>query len=131
MGICVAVVFVQAHDSRCPATAVHPADSADSVDDVYLALREDARYTLESNCGSCHLPGLSTSNDGALRVFNLSDQDWAAHMTPAQLQDAAGRLREAFGPGGPDGTPLDVPAEQRAAFDAYVAAELLRRNGCS
>ena len=53
---------------------------------------EPARDVLVSACGSCHRPGLPTSNKGALAVFNLHEPVWYKTMTNDQLRGMRRRI---------------------------------------
>lgn len=99
-----------------------------SGDAAHQALRDEARLILEEHCGSCHLPDYPTTIGAALAVFDLSQEEWAATMSEEQLHDASNRLGEDLAPGGPDGTPLNVPEADRTLFEQYVASELARRS---
>src|SRR6185503_13693170 len=77
----------QAAPSGSPAPkASQPASGAAS-NDV-----EMGRKILARHCGSCHTPGLPTSQTGALAIFSLADADWSAHMTPRQICASGRRL---------------------------------------
>jgi hypothetical protein len=54
---------------------------------------ESARDVLVSQCGSCHRPGLSTSNPRALAIFNLHEPIWYKTMTDDQIRQLVGRTR--------------------------------------
>lgn len=92
-------------------------------------LRERSRAILEASCGTCHLPELDTSLPAALAVFDLSERDWSARMSDAQLRDAESRLGADLAPGGVDGVPLAVQPDDRATFARYVERETRRRAG--
>ena len=83
---------------------------------------------VEEHCGSCHLPWMDTSLDAALHVFDLSEEDWTARMDERQLRDLVHRLSEDRAPGGTDGVALSVPGADQAHVEAYVEAELDRRD---
>jgi len=53
---------------------------------------EPARDVLVQSCGSCHRPGLATSNPRALAVFNLHDTVWYAAMTDDQVRELQRRI---------------------------------------
>ena len=91
-------------------------------------LRDQARLVLETHCGSCHLPGLTTSLAGALAVYDLSTVEWAASMSERQMRDAEARLASGLAPGGQDGTPIVVSSEEQAIVKAYFDGELARRH---
>ncbi|HEU4407718.1 MAG TPA: hypothetical protein VFS43_20810 [Polyangiaceae bacterium] len=92
-------------------------------------LRAVARETLGRNCGECHTGGSATALRGALAVFDLSEPDWSAAMSNAQLREAARRLREPFGPslGTSETRAISVSAEELARFDELVTLEAARR----
>ena len=56
---------------------------------------EPTREVLAQACGSCHRPGLSTSNPHALAVFNLQDPVWYGTMTDDQLRSLGRRIQAA------------------------------------
>jgi len=88
------------------------------------ALRDDSRLVLEHHCGQCHIRDYPTALPRALAVFDLREPDWSARMSDAQLKSAAWRLGE---PLPPDGKSNEVSADERARFQRYVDAELVRR----
>lgn len=55
-------------------------------------LREEARAALKRECGTCHIPELSTAMPAALAVYNLSADDWAASMNDKQLDKLSTRF---------------------------------------
>ena len=85
-------------------------------------LRDDARLVLEANCGQCHIRDYDTALPRALAVFDLSELEWSATMSDAQLSDAAGRVA---GRRGPDG-PLEISDEDVVRVQAFVDEELAR-----
>lgn len=87
-------------------------------------LRDDSRLILERSCGQCHIGDYPTALSRALAVFDLSEIEWSARMSEAQLRDAERRLA---GPLPPDGDPSDVTPEERALFGRFVDAEVVRR----
>jgi len=99
------------------------ADEARRVD-----LRDRSRLVLEAHCGTCHLPWLDTSLDGALNVFDLSQPEWAARMDERQRLDVVFRLTQDRAPGGDgDGTPMTVPETEQALVKAFLETEDTRR----
>jgi hypothetical protein len=101
-----------------------------AVDAERNRLRDRARIVLEENCGSCHLPGLPTSRDAALAVYDLSELEWAARMSERQLKDAESRLASDLAPSAGDGTPMTVTDADRLEFKRYVELEVAsRRSG--
>jgi hypothetical protein len=94
-----------------------------------VPLRESARETLEANCAECHTKGRSTALPRALRVFDLTETDWAQRMTEEQLREAARRLDQPNAPtrGEGESRKIDVSPEGRARFARFVDAELARR----
>lgn len=58
---------------------------------------EPARDVLVQACGSCHRPGLPTSNARALKVFNLHDPVWYGAMSDDQLRGLSRRIQGASG----------------------------------
>ncbi|MGZ3686818.1 MAG: hypothetical protein ACXWP5_12700 [Bdellovibrionota bacterium] len=59
-----------------------------------LSLREKARHVLQVHCGACHIPYTPTSQKNALRVFDLSAEDWSATMSERQLENALARMKD-------------------------------------
>jgi len=53
---------------------------------------EPARDVLVQSCGSCHRPGLPTTNPRALAIFNLHEPVWYATMTDEQLRELQRRI---------------------------------------
>jgi hypothetical protein len=78
--------------------------------------REPARYVLEARCGTCHRGDQPTAVQGALRVFDLTQADFAAGMSRRQLEDLVGRLR------GMGAEEVDL-----APVRDFVAAQVARR----
>jgi hypothetical protein len=72
------------------ASRAYPAPSSQS----FLALREEARQVLRIHCGACHMPFTPTSQERALRIFDLSIENWAGSMKESQLGDSLRRLEE-------------------------------------
>jgi hypothetical protein len=95
----------------------------------YVALRESARETLEANCADCHTKGRSTALARALRVFDLTETDFAARMTEEQLREANRRLNQPLAPTRGEGEARTILAspEAKAKLARFVEAELARR----
>ena len=93
-------------------------------DDAHRRARDDARLVLERYCGTCHISAYDTAVPGALAVYDLLDEEWAARATDLQLRDIVFRLGE---PLGPDAEALEVQPEERATVERYVDAEIARR----
>ena len=113
-------------DSRAAPSSPLPA--AGTID----TWRESARETLDANCAECHTQGLATALPRALRVFDLTERDWARHMSEAQLREADRRLSEPFAPtrGEGDVRPIQVSNEAKAQFARFIDAEVaLRQRG--
>jgi mono/diheme cytochrome c family protein len=91
----------------------------------YLDLRERARDVLSTHCGSCHTRGLKTAMPKALAIFELTLGDFAATMSPRQLESGKHRLASDLAE---DATPRNVPKADQQLFARFVAAELARRN---
>jgi mono/diheme cytochrome c family protein len=93
-----------------------PAPAAPPVDPMAVA-RDEARFVLEQQCGTCHRSDQPTANPRALAVFDLDEPDFARGLTDAQLASAMSRLagpRNTF-----DGQPI-APADRervRAYFE--------------
>ena len=60
--------------------------------DPRVARRDDARLVLERFCGECHIGTLPTAKPRAISVFDLSEMEWAARMSPLQWKSALDRL---------------------------------------
>jgi hypothetical protein len=87
-------------------------------------LREEARVVLEDSCGQCHVGTYQTALPRALAIFDLSEKDWSARMSKAQLESARWRLTQ---PLPPDGEENHVSLHDRELFSRFVDAELARR----
>lgn len=111
-----------------PVAPTPDAGAADTVDSPVM-LRESSRELLEVNCGECHTRGLPTALPRALAVYDLTESDWSANMTDAQLWEAARRLREPFGPtlGETEIHAIRATDVELARFDRFVAMETARR----
>ena len=52
----------------------------------FASLEQNAFQIITYHCGSCHTPGLKTSNPRALNVYDLSNgKKWWRKMTPSKL----------------------------------------------
>jgi mono/diheme cytochrome c family protein len=118
-----------ATDVPVPVTAPLPAAAVDpeSLD----TLRESAREVLDRNCGECHTSALPTALPRALAIYDLSQLDWSQRMTPGQLHDAEGRLKEPIAPslGEEEARTTSVSPEELERFHRYVEGEIARRQG--
>ena len=65
-------------------------------------------------CGACHDSTVSTENQRALAVYDLTEPRWPARMSDAQLPKLLTRLKSA-------------PAPDRKAVSDFIAAELKAR----
>ena len=81
----------------------------------WTTLRNEVRELIRPDCGSCHTSSLATAKPGAIRVFDLVKEDWAASMSAEQLQ---GFQRRASG---------SVDEEDVRKIDDFLGAELARR----
>ncbi len=81
----------------------------------WTTLRNEVRELIRPDCGSCHTSSLETAKPGAIRVFDLVKEDWAASMSAEQLQ---GFQRRASG---------SVDEEDVRKIDDFLGAELARR----
>jgi hypothetical protein len=80
--------------------------------------REDARAILESHCGLCHLPASEPEFEGlAIHIFDLTQKDWSATLSDAQLDEVVKKLVD-------DGAPDD----EVRALERFVADELKWRD---
>jgi hypothetical protein len=75
---------------------------------------EPAREVLVQYCGSCHRPGLPTTNSRALGVFNLHEPVWYRTMTDDQLRELRRRAGEM----------LRAKDDDRDTLVAFVDCEL-------
>ena len=119
-GLVVLTACRRGEDGRIDAGA-----TARSAAQVREGLRDDARLILEEHCGICHVHDSPSAVAGALRVFDLREPEWSARMSDVQLRSAAWRLGE---PLPPEGAPSTVSPEERARFERYVDAEIVRRS---
>ncbi len=81
----------------------------------WTALKNEVRELIRPDCGSCHTSSLATAKPGAIRVFDLVKEDWAASMSAEQLQ---GFQRRASG---------SVDEEDVRKIDDFLGTELARR----
>lgn len=120
--------------SKAPATDVPtpvplpvpvPAVDTESLD----TLRESAREVLDRNCGECHTSALPTALPRALAIYDLSQLDWSQRMTPVQLHDAEGRLKEPIAPalGDEEARTTRVSPDELERFHRYVEGEIRAR----
>lgn len=65
----------------------HAAQSADSVPSRALAV-------MKIHCGNCHLPKAVGSNQPALKIFDLSQEEWAVGLTEPQMSSALTRFKD-------------------------------------
>ena len=100
------------------------------------ASREKAREVLKIHCGACHLPSSPFVQQEALKIYDLSNLDWASTMLDRQLQDSVRRLKERVGMTSaelmyvvPKGAkiPNKPKADEIQALENYVSLELLER----
>jgi mono/diheme cytochrome c family protein len=118
-----------ATDVPAPVTTPLPVPAADT--ESLDTLRESAREVLDRNCGQCHTSTLPTALPRALAVYDLIQLDWSRRMTPAQLHDAEGRLKEPIAPalGEEEVRTTRVSPEELERFHRYVEGEIARRQG--
>ena len=86
--------------------------------------RDRARLVLEEHCGECHIGGSDTAITAALRVFDLTEPDFTARMSDAQLANALWRLGE---PLDEHARPRVVTTADRALVASFIALERARR----
>jgi hypothetical protein len=101
--------------------AILMAASAAQAGDDHARMRDQSRALVHRSCGECHDGGRSTAVPKALKVFDSREVEWTAHMSDSQLHKASGRLAGLK----PEARPS---AAEKAAFDAFVSAELARRH---
>jgi len=80
-------------------------------------LREPAREALKASCGRCHDHARPTARPGALRIFDLREQDWSARVTDLQMDHMVARL---------DG--FQMPPADQVAVRKFLDAERARRS---
>lgn len=92
-------------------------------------LRESSRALLLRECGECHNGELDSALPRALRIYDLSELEWARHMTPEQLHDAEHRLEQDAGPviGQAEIRPMSVTPQERQTFHEYVELVIANR----
>jgi hypothetical protein len=120
----VAVVLVLAACGHPPPERAPTEPSAPA--DPHALRRDAARVVLERACGSCHISTEPTALQAALAVYDLTELDWSARMTDAQLLDMVQRMDA---PLPPDGEPNGSTPEEREAVRVFVDAEIARRAG--
>ncbi|MGZ6163190.1 MAG: hypothetical protein ACXWLS_07670 [Myxococcaceae bacterium] len=81
-----------------------------------VALRDAAREALRPSCGRCHDSTLPTGRPAALRIFDLAESDWSAHVTLAQMDHMVARF-ESF----------KMPEADRIPVQRFLDAERARR----
>ena len=120
------LLFVACRHKEEPSRAAEDGSAPES---SLALLRQEARETLDANCAECHTRGLPTALPRALRVFDLSENDWSRQMSEDQLREAARRLREPTAPtrSETEVRPLRVSDAERARFDLFVAQEIEAR----
>jgi len=79
-------------------------------------LRDEAREAMRRSCGRCHDRAQRSALPRALRLFDLGDADWSAHLTDEQLDGVAGRFE-----------PFGMPPPDRVIVQRYLDAERARR----
>ncbi len=89
-----------------------------------VVLRDRARLVLERMCRECHIGTLPTALPRALAVYDLSQTEWSARMTPLQLRDLLDRIGGTLIAGPRDGKVNDATAAEKEAVRAFVAGEL-------
>jgi hypothetical protein len=114
---------------RAPTTDTRDASAAPASTARADELRESSRALLLRECGECHNGELDSALPGALRIYDLSELDWARHMTPEQLHDAEHRLEQDAGPviGQAEIRPMNVAPQERQMFHEYVELVIAKR----
>src|SRR5678815_930499 len=74
---------------------------------------------LAKSCRQCHLAYLETAQPKALKVFDLTKEDWPATMLDRQFRGLRGRLTES------------ATAAQLDTVDRFIQAELQARQGAT
>lgn len=116
-------LFVAALAACAAGEPVEAPAKSPPVDPLVLA-RDDARVVLERHCGRCHLPNEPTAIGGALAIFDLSEEEWAARLETETLAGIYERLRPA------DGMTMDPEAAPTTPEERSVVRDyLLRRFG--
>lgn len=99
-----------------------------------IGLRDQTKGLLQSrHCYNCHSPQGRRPLAGAMKVYNLSKEDWFSTMSDRQLKEFQRRMLTHLNPdelnemgGDPNETPL-LPREARIVSD-WVEAELASRH---
>ncbi len=76
-------------------------------------LRDGARLVLEPPCGTCHNAERPSAKPAALKVFDLTEEQWQARMSDGQLRQVISRIR---------GTSASTVEQDRVA--KFIRAEL-------
>tara|TARA_Y100000590_G_scaffold469954_1_gene660928 strand:+ start:3357 stop:3755 length:399 start_codon:yes stop_codon:yes gene_type:complete len=103
-------------------------------EDSFTVIRKRAHDVLTKHCGSCHLPGLLTTNQNALKIFNLGTDSWFLNVDEKRMQAMLGRLksRESMSQiellhlspkGGP--SPVAPTSEEIQDFSYFVTSWIL------
>jgi hypothetical protein len=96
-----------------PADTAHPTAIAEPAH-VKNPWVEPARDVLVPACGSCHRPGLPTTNPRALAIFNLHEPVWYKTMTNDQLRGLKRRIEGSS----------SVDDDDRKVIASFVACEV-------
>lgn len=81
----------------------------------YASLGDEVRELIRPRCGSCHTSSLPTAKPGAVKVFDLVHDRWAATMSEDELDSFASRLK-------------NLPEAQRARVQRFVLEEKAGRH---
>ena len=99
--------------------------TAQATPDELIQLRKETQHIVQTvRCGSCHTPGLPTTNEKALKIYNLSSPFWSATMSDRQLRDFLRRVKDK--PMEPD-KEKDFSANELKTVETFVQNELLFR----
>jgi mono/diheme cytochrome c family protein len=99
-------------------------------------LREQALHVMKAHCGACHTPHLGAANLKALRVFDLTHENWIASLRDSQLQSMLARFEsrqvlseselKALVPEGAE-PPFRPSPEELRIIRSYILQEQLSR----
>jgi hypothetical protein len=94
-------------------------------------LRESARLVMrKSHCAQCHIPGIGTTQEKALLIYNLNEINWSSSMKDGQLTRIKGvadstveEIKEMRG----NPAKNNLTAKDREVLKTFVDAEMAYR----
>ena len=99
-----------------------------------VELRERTRLIVNTvHCAHCHTPGLATTKQNALKVYDLSAPYWSSSMNDRQLRDFRRRLKDKLTPaelkvmGGDPKKEKPLSKDQVKIVDSFIEKELQHR----